>query len=250
MVLGAITVALLAAFVARQATGRNPILPLRIFRSRMVSVSNVVQALMNISFLSFFFLGSLDMQRVMGFGPMAIGLAFLPVATVMAVFSVRFSAQLIGRFGPWAMLIAGQIVVVAALVMLGLGPTNPNYVIHMMLPLAMIGLGGGLSFPALTIIAMADVPMTDSGLASGLLNTTGQVGGALGLAVLATVAGSRTVAMMQSGTGLTAALAGGYHLAWLVGAGVVVVTLVIAATLLRSQAPVEMPEMIEDEAAA
>jgi EmrB/QacA subfamily drug resistance transporter len=250
MVLGAITVALLAAFVARQATGRNPILPLRIFRSRMVSVSNVVQALMNISFLSFFFLGSLDMQRVLGFGPMQIGLAFLPVATVMAVFSVRFSAQLIGRFGPWAMLIAGQIVVVAALVMLGLGPTNPNYVIHMMLPLAMIGLGGGLSFPALTIIAMADVPMTDSGLASGLLNTTGQVGGALGLAVLATVAGSRTVAMLQSGTGLTAALAGGYHLAWLVGAGVVVVTLVIAATLLRGQAPVEMPEMIEDEAAA
>jgi hypothetical protein len=250
MVLGAITVALLAAFVARQATGRNPILPLRIFRSRMVSVSNVVQALMNISFLSFFFLGSLDMQRVLGFGPMQIGLAFLPVATVMAVFSVRFSAQLIGRFGPWAMLIAGQIVVVAALVMLGLGPTNPNYVIHMMLPLAMIGLGGGLSFPALTIIAMADVPTTDSGLASGLLNTTGQVGGALGLAVLATVAGSRTVAMMQTGTGLTAALAGGYHLAWLVGAGVVVVTLVIAATLLRSQAPVELPEMIEDEAAA
>ncbi len=250
MVLSVITVALLGAFVARQATGRNPILPLRIFRSRMVSVSNVVQALMNISFLSFFFLGSLDMQRVLGFGPMQIGLAFLPVATVMAVFSVRFSAQLIGRFGPWAMLIAGQIVVVAALVMLGLGPTNPNYVIHMMLPLAMIGLGGGLSFPALTIIAMADVPMTDSGLASGLLNTTGQVGGALGLAVLATVAGSRTVAMLQSGTGLTAALAGGYHLAWLVGAGVVVVTLVIAATLLRSQAPVEMPEMIEDEAAA
>jgi EmrB/QacA subfamily drug resistance transporter len=250
MVLGAITVALLAAFVARQATARNPILPLRIFRSRMVTVSNVVQALMNISFLSFFFLGSLDMQRVMGLGPMAIGLAFLPVATVMAVFSVRFSAQLIGRFGPWAMLIAGQMVVVAALVMLGLGPTNPNYVIHMMLPLAMIGLGGGLSFPALTIIAMADVPMADSGLASGLLNTTGQVGGALGLAVLATVAGSRTVAMMQSGTGLTAALAGGYHLAWLVGAGVVVVTLVIAATLLRSQAPVEMPEMIEDEAVA
>jgi EmrB/QacA subfamily drug resistance transporter len=250
LVLGAITIAVLAGFVARQATGRNPILPLRIFRSRLISVSNLVQALMNISFLSFFFLGSLDMQRVMGFSPMEIGLAFLPVALVMAVFSIRYSAKLIERFGPWAMLITGQLVVVAALVMLGLGPTNPNYFIHMMVPLALIGLGGGLSFPALTIIAMADVPMHDSGLASGLLNTTGQVGGALGLAVLATVAGTRTVDMMQSGAGLTAALAGGYHLAWLVGAGVVVVTLVVAATLLRSQESVEMAEMMEQEAVA
>jgi EmrB/QacA subfamily drug resistance transporter len=250
LVLGAITIAVLAGFVARQATGRNPILPLRIFRSRLISVSNLVQALMNISFLSFFFLGSLDMQRVMGFSPMEIGLAFLPVALVMAVFSIRYSAKLIERFGPWAMLITGQLVVVAALVMLGFGPTNPNYFIHMMVPLALIGLGGGLSFPALTIIAMADVPMHDSGLASGLLNTTGQVGGALGLAVLATVAGTRTVDMMQSGAGLTAALAGGYHLAWLVGAGVVVVTLVVAATLLRSQESVEMAEMMEQEAVA
>ena len=250
MVLGAITIALLAAFIARQATGRNPILPLRIFRSRMVTVSNLVQALMNISFLSFFFLGSLDMQRVMGFGPMAIGLAFLPVALVMAVFSVRFSAQLIGRFGPWAMLLAGQFVVVTALLMLGFGPAHPNYFIHMMIPLALMGLGGGLSFPALTIIAMADVPMNDSGLASGLLNTTGQVGGALGLAILATVAGSRTVAMMQGGAGMTASLAGGYHLAWLVGAGVVVITLVIAATLLRSQQSVQMAEEPFEEAVA
>jgi MFS family permease len=250
IVLGAITIAVLAAFVARQATGRNPILPLRIFRSRMVSVSNVVQALMNISFLSFFFLGSLDMQRVMGYGPLEIGMAFLPVALVMAVFSIRFSAALIARFGPWAMLITGQIVVAAALLMLGFGPAHPNYVIHMMVPLALMGLGGGLSFPALTIIAMAEVPMHESGLASGLLNTTGQVGGAFGLAVLATVAGSRTVDMMHSGSSLTAALAGGYHFAWLVGAGVVVITLVVAFTLLRSQRPVAMAEMIEEEAVA
>jgi len=250
IVLSAITIAMLAAFVARQATGRNPILPLRIFRSRMVTVSNAVQALMNISFLSFFFLGSLDMQRVLGFGPMQIGLAFLPVATVMAVFSIRFSAQLIERFGPWAMLIAGQLVVVAALVILGFGPTTPNYFIYMMVPLAMMGLGGGLSFPALTIIAMADVPMADSGLASGLLNTTGQVGGALGLAILATVAGSRTVAMIHGGAGLTIALAGGYHFAWLVGAGVAVITLVVAATLLRSQASAETAEELLEEAVA
>jgi MFS family permease len=248
--LAAVTIGLLAAFVLRQATGSNPILPLRIFRSRSISVSNVVQALMNISFLSFFFLGALDLQRVLGYSPIEIGLAFLPVALVMAVFSIRFSAQLIERFGPWAMLITGQLVVVTALLMLGFGPAHPNYFIHLMVPMALLGLGGGLSFPSLTIIAMAGVSMSDSGLASGLLNTTGQVGGAFGLALLATVAGSRTVDMMRGGASLTTALAGGYHLAWLVGAGVVVVTLAVAVTLLRSQRSVETAEEQIEEAAA
>jgi EmrB/QacA subfamily drug resistance transporter len=248
--LAAVTVGLLVAFVVRQATGRNPILPLRIFRSRSISVSNVVQALMNISFLSFFFLGALDLQRVLGYSPIEIGLAFLPVALVMAVFSIRFSAQLIERFGPWAMLIAGQLVVVTALLMLGFGPAHPNYFIHLMVPMALLGLGGGLSFPSLTIIAMAEVPMNDSGLASGLLNTTGQVGGAFGLAMLATVAGSRTIDMLHSGASVTSSLAGGYHLAWLVGAGVVVVTLAVAVTLLRSQASVDMAQEQVEEAAA
>ncbi|HKA12129.1 MAG TPA: MFS transporter [Candidatus Dormibacteraeota bacterium] len=233
MVLGAITAGLLAAFVVRQAIGRNPILPLGIFRSRKIAGANVVQALMTTAFFGFFFLGSLDFEQVLGYGPMEIGLAFLPVAAVMALFSIRLSAQLIARFGPWAMLVGGQAVVALALVMVGAGPTIPNYVVHLLVPMALLGLGGGLSFPALTMIAMAGVQPSESGLASGLLNTTGQVGGAFGLAVLATLAGSRSLNLIQQGANLQLALADGYHFAWLLAACVVVVTLALAVVLLR-----------------
>src|ERR1700730_11229766 len=196
---GAVSLALLAAFVGRQALGRNPILPLRLFASRKLSAANVVQALMSSAFLGFFFLGSLDLERVLGYGPMAIGLAFLPVAIVMGLFSLRLSAQLITRFGPLAILVSGQVVVAVALAMLGLGPTNAGYATHLLVPLALLGLRGGLSFPALTILAMSDARPSDAGLASGLLNTSGQVGGALGLAVLATVAGARTLNLVDDG---------------------------------------------------
>jgi EmrB/QacA subfamily drug resistance transporter len=232
LVLGGIAVALLGAFVVRQARGRNPILPLHVFRSRKVAGTNVVQALMSTSFFGFFFLGSLDLERVLGYGPLAIGLAFLPVAIVMALFSIRFSAQLIARFGAGPMLVAGEAVAGIALVMVAIGPTSANYTIHLLVPMALLGLGGGLAFPSLTMIAMADVHPSDAGLASGLLNTTGQVGGALGLAVMATLAGSRTVELLNNGVGTITALAAGYHFAWLIGAGIVVVTLATSAWLL------------------
>jgi EmrB/QacA subfamily drug resistance transporter len=243
---GALSLALLAGFVARQARGRNPILPLRMFASRRLSAANVVQALMSSAFFGFFFLGSLDLERVLGYGPMSIGLAFLPVAVVMGLFSLRFSAQLINRFGPHAILVAGQLVVAAALAVLGMGPTDASYATYLLVPLAMLGLGGGLSFPALTIIAMADAGPNDAGLASGLLNTTGQVGGALGLAVLATIAGTRTLSLVHDGSGIAAALAGGYHLAWLVGAGTVIVTLVLAIWVLRPRGAEPAREMLEE----
>jgi EmrB/QacA subfamily drug resistance transporter len=251
IVFGATALALLGAFIVRQALASNPLLPLGVFASRKLSAANVVQALMTAAFFGFFFMGSLDLERVLGFGPMAIGLAFLPVAVVMGVFSIRFSAQLITRFGPVPVLGAGQAVVAVALAMLGFGPTNANYLVHLLVPLALLGLGGGLSFPSLTIIAMSDVRPADAGLASGILNTTGQVGGALGLAVLATLAGSRTLTLVHEGAGSAAALAGGYHLAWLVGAGTVVITLALAMSLLRSgtSISVEVPQADREAAA-
>jgi len=230
---GALAIALLAAFVVRQARGRNPILPLRVFASAKLSAANVIQALMSSAFLGFFFMASLDLERVLGYGPMAIGLAFLPVAVVMGLFSLRFSALLINRFGPLAVLLSGQAVIAVALAWLGLGPTDETYAVNLLVPLALLGLGGGLSFPSLTIIAMADARPQDAGLASGLLNTTGQVGGALGLAILATLAGARTVNLVRDGVDGATALAGGYHLAWLVGAATVVVTFVLAISVLR-----------------
>jgi len=248
---GAVALALLAAFVVRQARGRNPILPLRVFASRNLSTANVVQALMSCAFLGFFFLGSLDLERVLGYGPLAIGLAFLPVAAVMGLFSIRFSAQLINRFGPLAVMVSGQVVAAIALAMLGFGPTNAGYALQLMVPLALLGLGGGLTFPALTIIAMSDTPPSDAGLASGILNTAGQVGGALGLAVLATVAGARTENLLHDGAEGAAALAGGYHLAWLVCSGAVVVTLALTVLVLRRRTIVEMQDdCLECEAAA
>jgi EmrB/QacA subfamily drug resistance transporter len=234
-VLGAGALALLGGFILRQTRARNPILPLRVFSSRKVAGANVVQALMNTAFIGFFFLGSLDLERVLGYGPMAIGLAFLPVAVVMAVFSIRFSAQLIDRFGAGAMLAAGQLTALAALLYVGLGPMHANYALHLLAPMVLFGIGGGLAFPSLAMIAMADVAPAEAGLASGLLNTTGQVGGAFGLAVLATVAGSRTADMIRSGIDGATALAAGYHLAWLVGAGVVALTLAVAAVALRGR---------------
>ena len=248
LVLAAVDLVLFGAFVARQARASNPILPLRIFRSRAISGANAVQALMNVSFLGFFFLGSLYMERVLGYAPMQIGLAFLPVAIVMALFSVRFSAQLISRFGAESMLGAGLVTALVALVMVGAGPMHASYAINLLVPMVMFGLGGGLAFPALTMIAMADVVPAETGLASGLLNTTGQVGGAFGLAVLATVAGARTSILAADGIDLTAALSAGYHFAWLVGAAVVVITLGIAwATLRKAQSGMAAVEPAPDD---
>jgi len=159
---------------------------------------------------------------------------------VMGLFSVRFSALLINRFGPLAVLVSGQAVIAIALAWLGFGPANADYAVNLMVPLALLGLGGGLSFPSLTIIAMADATPSDAGLASGLLNTTGQVGGALGLAILATLAGARTLSLVQEGLGGGAALAGGYHLAWLVSAGTILVTLALTLSALRAGTNSEM----------
>ena len=232
---GTVAVALLIAFVVRQRLAANPILPLRVFRSRKLSAANVIQALMSSAFLGFFFLGSLDFERVLGYGPMAIGLAFLPVAVVMALFSVRFSAVLISRFGPLAVLVAGQLLIALAMALLVTGPANAGYVANILLPLCLLGLGGGLSFPSLAMLAMADATPADAGLASGILNTSGQVGGALGLAVLATVAGSRTVTLLHGGAQASVALAGGYHLAWAIGCAITVLTAAIAVVMLRSR---------------
>src|SRR5579859_2486096 len=241
LAMGAFSILLLAGFVVRQARGSNPILPLRVFASAKLSAANVVQALMSSAFLGFFFMASLDLERVLGYGPLAMGLAFLPVAVVMGLFSLRFSALLINRFGPLAVLLSGQGVIVVALAWLGLGPTDATYAVNLLVPLALLGLGGGLSFPSLTMIAMADTRPQDAGLASGLLNTTGQVGGALGLAILATLAGGRTLDLVRNGVDGASALAGGYHLAWLVGAATVVITLGLAISVLRPQSSSTSP---------
>lgn len=235
--LGALALALLVAFVVRQARTARPLMPLRMFRSRNLSGANLVQALMVAAFFGFFFLGSLDMQRVLHYGPLAIGLAFLPNTVVMAVFSIGFSARLITRFGSRNVVLAGMTCIALGLVLFAISPMRADYVWNLFLPLILLGIGASLSFTALSMLAMGDVAPTDAGLASGLLNTTTQVGAALGLAVLATLSTMRTGQLAAAGASMTAALSGGFHLAWAISAGLGITALVIAAVMLRADQP-------------
>ncbi|TMF98956.1 MAG: DHA2 family efflux MFS transporter permease subunit [Chloroflexi bacterium] len=245
---GGVAVILLVAFVVRQATGRNPLLPLRLFLSRDLSASNVIQAIGGVAMFGFFFMGSLDMQRVLGYGPLAIGLAFLPVSIGMGALSIGVTARLIMRFGARTVLLAGFGLISIALVLAARGPVSADYLMDLFPVLALLGIGGGLAFPSLGVVAMAGTTPSDAGLASGLLNTTGQVGGALGLAALAAVSTSRTGELIAQGQSPVAALSSGYHLAWAIGAALATASVVIAATILKSETPVTRDMANEDEA--
>ncbi|MDQ6714231.1 MAG: DHA2 family efflux MFS transporter permease subunit [Candidatus Dormibacteraeota bacterium] len=244
---GAVAVILLAAFAIRQAKGRNPLLPLRLFLVPNVSVANVIQALGGVAMFGFFFFSSLYMQRVLGYGPLTIGLAFLPVAVLMGTLSIAVTDRLIMRFGARKVLLVGFALISVALLLAARGPVSGDYLRDWFPVMALLGIGGGLAFPSLAVVAMAGASPSDAGLASGLLNTTGQVGAALGLAVLATVSTNRSSALMAQGHGLVAALSEGYHLAWAVGAGLAIASIVIAATLLKSNTTGNGDGAIEEE---
>ena len=232
---GAAAVVLLAGFVARQATASRPLVPLRIFRSRNVSGANVVQALMVAGLFGMFFMGTLYLQRVLGYDAVQTGAAFLPVSIGIGVLSLGFSARLITRLGARTVLLPGLVALVAGLVLLTGVPVGGDYVTDLLPALVLIGVGAGLAFPSLVTLAMSGATPEDSGLASGLVNTTQQVGGALGLAVLATLSSSRSNHLLDDGESAASALTGGYHLAFGIGAGLVVAAIVVAAAVLRSE---------------
>jgi MFS family permease len=232
--LGAASLALLAAFIAREATARTPLVPLRIFRNRNVSGSNVIQALFVAGMFGMFFLGSLYMQRVLGYDPLQIGLAFLPVALAIGILSVGFSERLVTRFGAKPTLLSGLVLILAGLVWFALSPVHSDYIRDLSPLMLLLGVGAGLSFPALMGLAMSSATQEDSGLASGLVNTSLQVGGALGLAVLATLSATRTDGQLASGATPDAALTSGYHLAFWIGAGLVAAAIAIAVLFVRS----------------
>jgi EmrB/QacA subfamily drug resistance transporter len=230
--LGAVAVGLLAGFVVRQASAANPLVPLRMFRSRNLSGANLVQVLMVAGLLGMLFLGALYLQRVLGYDPLRIGLGFLPVAVAIGTLSLGLSARLNTRFGARAVLLAGLVLIVAGLALLTRAPVDGSYLGDLLPAMLVLGVGGGLSLPALMTLAMSGATPSDAGLASGLVNTTQQVGGAFGLAVLATLATSRTERLLAAGQDPAAALTGGYHLAFGIGAGLVSVAIVVAAGLL------------------
>jgi predicted MFS family arabinose efflux permease len=232
--LGGVSIALLVAFVARQARAANPLMPLRLFRSRNVAGANVVMALWAVGMFGMFFLGALYMQRILGYDALEVGLAFLPVTVVMGVLSLRFSGPINVRFGPRAALIPSLVSIGAGLLLFARAPVDGSYAIDILPVMVLLGLGAGLAAPALMTLAMSGATEEDSGLASGLVNTTVQVGGAIGLAVLATLATQRTDGRLAAGDQVASALNSGYHLAYLIGAALVAVATVVAVAVLRS----------------
>src|SRR5438874_1644301 len=217
--LAAASLALLVAFVVREARAANPLIPLGIFRSRNVSGANVIQALLVAGMFGTFFLGSLYLQRVRHYDALEIGLAFLPATIVMGILSLRYSERFVMRFGPRATLIPGVVLIAVGLGLFTRAPVHGMYVRDVLPAMVLIGFGVGVAFPALMNLAMSGATQEDAGLASGLVNTTMQVGGALGLAVLATLAASPSNHLIPSGHRLASALTRGYHLASLVGLG-------------------------------
>jgi EmrB/QacA subfamily drug resistance transporter len=239
---GAVSVALLAGFIARQATAANPLMPLRVFRSRTVTGANMVQVLMVAGLFGMFFLGALYMQRVLGYDAIQVGLAFLPVALGIAVMSLGFAARLMERFGAKATLVPGLVLMAIGLLLFRSAPVHAHYVSDLLPVMVLLGIGAGVAFPSLMTLAMSAATAEDSGLASGLVNTTQQVGGALGLAVLATLASTRTNTVRHDGSSLASSLTSGYHLAFTIGAVLVIAAIGLAVSLLR--VPSAQPEEV------
>jgi len=246
LAIGAVSLALLVAFLMRQARIEKPLVPLRIFRSRSVSVANVVQVLSIAGMFGMFFLGALYLQRILGYDPIEVGLAFLPTTLVMGVISVRYSAPLAERFGPRRVILAGMTSILAGLALFAPVPVDGGFALNVLPSMLLMGAGAGAAFPAIVTLAMSAATPQDAGLASGLVNTTAQVGGAIGLAVLATLSTDRSDSLIAGGTATADALTQGYRLALIVAVALVAAAIgVVVAVLRRDPHPAALPAHAE-----
>ncbi len=236
LTLGAVSLVLLAGFVVRQATARNPLMPLRILRSRNVAGAYLVQLLTLSAMFSFQVIVALYMQRVLGYNALETGLAMLPAAAAIGAVSLLVSARLSQRFGERAVLLAGLVLLAAGMAWLTRVPVDAGYVTDL-LPAMILVAGTGLVLPPLTGLGMSGARPEDAGVASGLFNTVQQVGMALGVAVLTTLAAARTDDLRGSGRGEAEALTSGYHLAFAISTGLLAAALVVALLVLRRPAP-------------
>ncbi len=229
--------ALMGVFLLIESRTPAPLVPLGLFRLRNLATANVVAALLAASMFSWFFLSALYLQLVLGYSPLEVGLAFLPATLLMGAFSLGLSARVVMRWGIRTPLVAGLGCLAAGLLFFARAPVDGTYVADVLPSMILLALGAGLAFNPLLLAAMGDVSPEQSGLASGIVNTTQMMGGALGLAILASLAAARTTSLLDSGSSDLAALNGGYHAAFLVGAGFAILGLVLAATLLHAKMP-------------
>src|SRR5262245_22901651 len=236
---------LLVVFLGIESRARSPLVPLRLFRLRNIAVSNAVGVLWAGAMFAWFFLTALYLQLVLGYSPLEVGLAFLPGNLVMGAMSIGLSAKLVLRFGIRPPLMAGLLFASLGLLLLARAPVDGSFLTDVLPSMVLLGLGAGTAFNPVLLAAMGDVEPTEAGLASGLVNTSFMMGGALGLAVLASLAASRTDALLASGGTRAAALTGGYHLAFLVGAIFAAAAAGLGA-LLRVRAPQVAPEELEE----
>ena len=238
----------LAAFAWREARTPNPLLPLRIFRSRAVTGANAVMLLVVAGFFGTFFIGSLYLERVLGFDALAIGLGFLPISLSIGVMSFAFAEPLITRFGAGSVLRGALVLLLVGMLWLARLPVGATYLVDVAPSLFLIGIGAGLAFPSIVGLAMSGATAADAGLASGLVNTTRMVGGSLGLAAMASIATTRGVALSVAGADGATALTGGAQLAMAFAAGMIVAALAVAWVVLRPARGAA--ESRDDEAAA
>jgi EmrB/QacA subfamily drug resistance transporter len=234
---------LLGVFFAIEARVRSPLVPLGLFRLRNIAVSNVVGVFWAAAMFAWFFLSALYLQLVLGYSPLQVGLAFLPANLIMAVFSLGLSAKLVMRFGIRVPLATGLGLAAIGLFLFARAPVDGNFAVDVLPNMLLLGVGAGMAFNPLLLAAMNDVSPSDAGLASGVVNTAFMMGGALGLAALASLAASRTDTLVSSHESQLSALTGGYNLAFLVGAIFALSAALLGGTLLRARAPAEaMPE--------
>lgn len=228
------SVVLLGAFLVIEARVQHPLMPLWLFRLRNVSVANVIGVLWAAAMFAWFFLAALYLQLVLRYDPMQVGLAFLPSDLIMAVFSVGLSARVVMRYGLRVPVFVGLLVAAAGLVCFAFAPVDGNFLLHVLPGMLLLGIGAGLAFNPVLLAAMNDVPAHESGLASGLVNTAFMMGGAVGLAILASLAAARTGALLEAGVAQDLALHAGYRIAFAVGA-VFALLAALLAWLLRSR---------------
>jgi predicted MFS family arabinose efflux permease len=228
-------VAIFAGFLAWEARVPGPLMPLGIFRHRNLSVANVVGILWAASMFALFFLSALYLQLVLHYSPLQVGLAFLPGNLIMMAFSLGLSAKLVMRFGFRKPLAFGLGVAALALLWFARVPVHGSFAVDILPAMVLIGIGGGLAFNPVLMAAMSDVEPKDAGLASGIANTAFMMGGALGLAVLASAASARTHRLAAGGRDPLGALTGGYHLAFLVGALFALAAAAVGAAFLRTR---------------
>ncbi|MEU5538357.1 MFS transporter [Streptomyces sp. NPDC020362] len=233
LVLAALALALFAAFTLRQARAARPLLRLRLFRSRLLSGANAVQMLMIATMYGFQFIGALYLQRVLGYGELATGTAFLPAPIAIGLLMLGLSARTVARFGGHRVLVAGLVLIAAGMALLSRAPADGSYPVDVLPPLLLLSAGFAAAMPSLTGLAMSGAREEDAGLASGLFNTTQVVGGSLGLAALSVLAAARTETLLGRGEDLIPATAAGYRLGFRVATGIAVVALVLAAAVLR-----------------